>query len=507
MGVPFDRPQPQSLDAEKAVLATCLAGSAEAVESARVILPDATQFYNTPHRKIWQAILDVCDEGYTPDIVTVTDQLQRTNESDDIKKWLFHLLGEETVPANIAKYALIVSDNHRRRHILNIAQQVSEAAYDPHSAPDTIILPLIRDWDCENSRGGAKLTPIKATELMEESPEVDWLVDKILPASRALLLTADAGTGKSMAALDLALAVDQGRRWLGNFQCKRGKVLLVDEENGRKLLARRTGKAIKGANVNDGLLRNIHFLCMNGVNLSEREWVAKFEGVLSEIQPDLVIIDTLSAIHSQDENSAEDMKPILNHFKRWMETYGCAFCILHHNRKPSMGGNNRAHSYRGTTAIKAFVDSALDMKQVPGSDGLVSIHHVKSRTDVPVAPFVIEIVDVDEGATVVRLADNQNEDTASKLEEAQELILDMVANGEKVSRQEVIDKGKLAGISRNTMDEARKLLIKTGKLSEIKEGRQAFVVLPERFSQSQSLYREGHCEDNVELSMAPTNDD
>ncbi|HEY9147871.1 MAG TPA: AAA family ATPase, partial [Gammaproteobacteria bacterium] len=46
-------------------------------------------------------------------------------------------------------------------------------------------------------------------------PEREWLVQDLIPARNVTLLYGDGGTGKSLLALQLAVAVALGRPWLG----------------------------------------------------------------------------------------------------------------------------------------------------------------------------------------------------------------------------------------------------------------------------------------------------
>lgn len=63
-------------------------------------------------------------------------------------------------------------------------------------------------------------------------PEREWLVPDLIPARNVTLLYGDGGTGKSLLALQLAVAVALGRSWLG-LPVKAGNALFPSAEDGR----------------------------------------------------------------------------------------------------------------------------------------------------------------------------------------------------------------------------------------------------------------------------------
>lgn len=380
----------------------------------------------------------------------------------------------------------------------------SVARYEP-TAPATgkdgkLFSSPIREREHENK---ISLRPRGAADLVRDTPEVAWLVDGILPVGRSLMLTGDAGSGKSWVALDLALAVDRGRPWLGRFQTRQGRVLVCDEENGDPTVRQRLMQALRGEEqAEDGTGCGVQFLSMAGLDLSDDAIVGAMETVLSGEHFDLLVIDTLSSCHHADENDASGMRPVLDVLKRWMTTFGTAICLLHHRRKPSAGWDDSQHAYRGSSALKAFVDGHLDLTPVKDAKGAANVRHVKARVRGPVDPFGIEVVDLPIGGTVVRATEHQKSDVQTKLDEAQEFVMGLTEAGE-VSRKEMLEKGKAAGHAENTLDVARKLLVEAGKLMARKDGNQTFFRRPEKsFSCSDPLIGGGE-QDGDESPVLP----
>lgn len=91
---------------------------------------------------------------------------------------------------------------------------------------------------------------------------------------------------------------------------------------------------------------------------------AAIDGLVSEeesytnVLPDLIIVDSLSATHSSDENSATDMKQLMLGWRRVAEK-GPAVVLIHHHGKPKGDAGKNYHSHhdaRGSSVIHDSVD-------------------------------------------------------------------------------------------------------------------------------------------------------
>lgn len=55
------------------------------------------------------------------------------------------------------------------------------------------------------------LEPLPLNQLLAETPDVEWIIDQILPVGGAMGLVAAAGVGKTWLSLDLAISVATGK--------------------------------------------------------------------------------------------------------------------------------------------------------------------------------------------------------------------------------------------------------------------------------------------------------
>lgn len=195
--------------------------------------------------------------------------------------------------------------------------------------------------------------PFQRLDLAGPVPEYDWLVQDLIAKGDVVMVAGDPGVGKSWLTLDLALAVAGLREeWLGMPVLDHGPVVIVDQENpqvtARKRLALLGMPGGKSAVADD-----LHYLWYQGVRLdTQAELLFEYCEI---VRPRLLILDSISRMHFKNENSAEDMNPLMNGgiypIARELET---TVILIHHLAKH--GGA------RGSTALPAATDLNLSVR-------------------------------------------------------------------------------------------------------------------------------------------------
>jgi len=127
---PAGRVPPQAVEAEVAVLGAMLLDSAAIGVAAELL--DEQSFYRGAHRKIFRAIMDLFARDEAADLVTVTQELKRRKELDDVggAAYLSSVLGSVATTANVRYHAKIVLEKAVLRRLINVATEVAEEAYD-----------------------------------------------------------------------------------------------------------------------------------------------------------------------------------------------------------------------------------------------------------------------------------------------------------------------------------------------------------------------------------------
>ena len=128
---PTERALPQALEVERAVLGAMLIDNM-AINRVVEVLGDETAFYHTPHRKVYAAIQKLSERGEPVDQVTLTEELVRKGQLDDVGGAILiaELASEMATAANAEYHAQIVLEKAQRRRLIAAATQTLTESYE-----------------------------------------------------------------------------------------------------------------------------------------------------------------------------------------------------------------------------------------------------------------------------------------------------------------------------------------------------------------------------------------
>jgi len=124
------RVPPQAIEVEKSVLGAMLLEK-EAVGLAIETIDD-TVFYRDAHRKIFQAMVSLYDNNEPIDVITLTNELKKRNELEEVGGAYYITELAATVPsaANIEYHLKIVRDKALLRKLIVVCSTIIKSAYE-----------------------------------------------------------------------------------------------------------------------------------------------------------------------------------------------------------------------------------------------------------------------------------------------------------------------------------------------------------------------------------------
>src|SRR6185503_11542180 len=130
---------PQSLDAERSVLAAMLLGN-DAVGRA-VEMVDSTIFYRAAHQRIFDAIVALYNRNERADMITVSEELRKRNDLEAVggPSALAHILEYATTTANLEEHIKIVSSKSVMRSLIRATQEIQQESYAASDEPGDIL--------------------------------------------------------------------------------------------------------------------------------------------------------------------------------------------------------------------------------------------------------------------------------------------------------------------------------------------------------------------------------
>ncbi len=230
-----------------------------------------------------------------------------------------------------------IDANEIKREAKEIAREAQEASRPQPERPPAFELLSFKD--------------------LQKLPRPKSLIRKTLTAATASALTAKSGDFKSFISLSMALSVATGRAWFGN-DVKQGAVVYVAAEGFYTMCDRATGWAqIHGVE----LPENFHIVKVP-VNLADARVVSAFRESVEAVNPDLIILDTLSQCAvGVNENDNAAMADFVRGMMFLGNEIGAHVQVLHHNAK-STG------TFRGAGAIIANIDTHISLDRPEGDE-------------------------------------------------------------------------------------------------------------------------------------------
>ncbi len=124
---------PQNLEAEQSVLGAILLDNEAAHQVVEMLR--AEDFYKDSHQLIFGGILELLDRNEPADLVTLTNELERTGKLERIGGAAYLAALVEAVPtaANVMHYAQIVRDKAIYRDVISVATKIASSGYDEGS--------------------------------------------------------------------------------------------------------------------------------------------------------------------------------------------------------------------------------------------------------------------------------------------------------------------------------------------------------------------------------------
>lgn len=215
--------------------------------------------------------------------------------------------------------------------------------------------------------------------ILNDITEQTWLIEPIIPEGRAVAIYAKGGAGKSLLALDIALAVATGQPWAGAAVKKRNVLYLDYEMTEDDVRDRVLEFGYTRWQDLDGLKYWLH-PDLKGLDTPEgaqelAEWCARE-------QIEFVVVDTVARAVEGPENDNDTFRGVGRYAGQALKRQGISYLRLDH------AGKSRDKGQRGASAKNDDVDLVwrMDIKE----DGKV-VRLTREKTRLGVIPAYVNI--------------------------------------------------------------------------------------------------------------------
>ncbi|MGI8981628.1 MAG: AAA family ATPase [Pirellulaceae bacterium] len=365
--------------AEKGVLSAILNEPKQLVNvQAFGLRPE--HFFDDANREIYQSIADLFGRGTSPEITALLGELNRRSVAG--KKaidyiggagYLAKVINIQAVACNSVEYSNTIVEHwwrrEQERQTLDLLQRIEAGE------PIEDVAAIVDGWAERNreSRNKRKGPKTMATIIETAGDMRKAVIAGLLRAGETMNVVAPTKRGKSWLVIGLVLQIVVGGRWLGSFQCTKGRVLVLDNELHEETAKQRYLRVSEamGLDVSDwGGSVQMEFF--RGQNMD----LEKLGAYLEQFRPgefSLIVLDALYRFlpPGVDENSNSDMTRMYNLIDSYARRLGCAIVCITHSSKGDQAGKSVTDVGSGAGSQSRAPDTHVVLRQHQEPDAVV----------------------------------------------------------------------------------------------------------------------------------------
>ncbi|QFT81875.1 Regulatory protein RepA [Roseovarius sp. THAF27] len=240
--------------------------------------------------------------------------------------------------------------------------------------------------DAQRALIGGRIIPYftdVADLLSTAAPPREWHVDDWIPAKTVHMLGGPGGTGKSLLAIQLAVATACGLPWIGMDVLKPGPVLYYGAEDDQDEMHRRFADVCHAEGVKPGpgrirlraaVAEDTIFATLDRTTgkVQPTDLVKRIEAEAVKVRPSLLVLDTLANLHALDPNSQEQARAFVSLLIGIAQRCGCTVLLLAHPSRTGMAdGSGDGFSVAWSNSVRsrsylASDDSDADLRVLKG---------------------------------------------------------------------------------------------------------------------------------------------
>lgn len=453
-----------SKENEQALLGSCLIRPEVIPEITDTVR--ASDFAWKSHRLIFQAITDLYQSNQTIDLVTVNSLLRERGQIETIGGPVFLAQLSEQVgfAINGPAYAKLVRKASKVRTLEDKAQAILKAcAGSVENLEDLLQYAESQIHDVTQDESHDDVVISSDILLKKEyTRETEIICGGILPRGGGLILAGEAGEGKSLLRLEIAIHIVMGWSLWGKLPIPRARrVLIFSFENTEYIEAYRLIKMLAGLRITNFPSENLFFSDHTiRIDLSEKKDIKRIIRIIRDNQIEVVFYDPLTSLHNVNENDNVKIRRILDNITEINRITGASSFLVHHFGKPNENSIT-SHRTRGASSIKDWADTLVALTRKKNEHRILRLlEFVKIRSGPEFKPLLLER---DKESFLHHIAEDN---TACPPEKVKEILQTL---GGKVEGQEPL----IAAISKvsGCKDRAARSFIKTAvERGLIKEG-------------------------------------
>ena len=288
-----------------------------------------------------------------------------------------------------------------------------------------------------------------------DTQTVEWLWEPYIPFGKVTIVQGNPGEGKTTLALRLCAACTNRKPFPAMAEHEPFNVIYQTAEDG-------LGDTVKPRLMEaDADLDRVLVIDEGKQELSLSD--ERIERAIRQTGARLIILDPIQAYVGEktDMNKANEIRPIFRRLAEVAERTGCAVVLIGHLNKAA--GGQSAYRGLGSIDFRAAARSVLLIGRVKREPNVRVIIHDKSSLAPEGKPMGFSL-GAESGfswigeydITADELLSGTGGNTETKTEQAERLILDLLADGKEMASEDIVKAAAEAGISERTVQNAKR---------------------------------------------------
>lgn len=302
-----------------------------------------------------------------------------------------------------------------------------------------------------------KKTELKIIKMSEiQSQEIEWLWFPFIPYGKLTIIQGDPGDGKTTLVLNLAAKLSKGEALDKNMDIK--EPIMVIYQTAEDGLADTVKPRLELAGAD---CEQIIVIDESDKSLSMAD--ERLEEAIQTTGSRLLILDPIQAYlgSGMDMNRANEARDMTKKLGALAEKYKCAIVLIGHMNKAS--GNKAAYRGMGSIDFFAVARSVLLVGRIEGEPNIRAVVQIKNNLAAFGHPKAFALseagfqwlgdYDITADEILGGIAPKAN-----KLEQAKQLLRKLAETSNAVQSNEIFDMAEEQGISKRTLESAKKEL-------------------------------------------------
>lgn len=286
------------------------------------------------------------------------------------------------------------------------------------------------------------IKPVRIGDLIRRNPKLrETVVDGIVRRGETCNIIANPKVGKSWMSYGLALSIVVGAKWLDKFRCRRGRVLIIDNELHDETEAHRVPVVAEAMGLQlEDYEDGIEVVTLRGRLLNLEAIGHRIVDHLEAGTFDAIIVDAWYRVLGDDENSNGAMARAYNLVDRYAIQTGAAWFLIHHASKGSQAEKRTTDVGAGAGAQSRAADSHLILRE--HEDDGIAVLDAAVRSFPPIEPVPLQwtfpVWKPADGVDPEKLKGRKSDAEKRQSErdrEGKDQILDAISTGPKTRRQ------------------------------------------------------------------------